>query len=515
MRTRTLKSMNEMSNLPQDTGPLTKALTADLTSGSSLSAPFRAALYSEAIDAVANISTSYTISVGDQFDGTISSSSDADWVRVNLTAGETYVFTVWGTGGSAAGLDDTLLRLYGSSGNLLLTNDDVDPSVGNHFSLIEFTATTTGTYYLGVSAYGGETGTYRLQAATNVYTVEQVVTQLIDFGWGIPTPIAHDERTGDTMTVNIAALTAAGQQLALWALEAWSVATGMTFSTTTSTSADILFDDNQAGAFAGPEAYFPNTGQIVQASVNISTNWLSTYGTSIGSYSFLTYLHEIGHALGLVHAGNYNGAGNYATNAVFLNDSYQMTVMSYFDQIDNTFINADFAFPITPMIADIAAVAELYGATISAYAGNTIWGANSNIGGYLGTIFGYLFDDNTINTSIYNNGPVAFTIQDSSGTDTLDLSTTTSNNNVNLVSGSVLDVAGMVGNVVIAQGTIIENYVGGSGNEQVSGNSANNQLNGNGGFDTLDGGAGNDTLDGGGLADSLLGGADDDTLFGR
>ncbi|WP_461307882.1 M10 family metallopeptidase C-terminal domain-containing protein, partial [Albidovulum sp.] len=485
----------------------------DASAGASTAAatlPHPSAQYVEIGDAAAGTGTSYTIGIGDRFDGTISSTSDTDWVRVSLTAGQSYVFSVWGTG-LAAGLDDSVLTLYNASGAQIAFNDDVFAAGGNYFSQIEFTAATSGTYYLGVAGYGGATGSYRLQTSTNVYTLDEVVTQLTEFGWGFPTAIAHDEQAGDTMLVNISALTAAGQQLAQWALEAWSVATGITFLTTTSTAADILFDDSQPGAFAGPDS-FNAAGQITQASVNISTNWLASYGTTIDSYSFLTYLHEIGHALGLYHAGPYDGSGSWATDAVFLNDSYQMTVMSYFNQVENTFINADFALPITPMVADVAAMDFLYGGTTSAHAGDTVWGAGSNVGGYLGTIFSYIFDGVAANPAIYGGGPVALTIQDSGGTDTIDLSTLSTGNRIDLGQEAVSDVAGLIGNLVIARGTVIENVIGGSGNDEIIGNAVANDLSGGSGNDTLTGGDGDDLLNGGSGGDVLDGGAGIDTV---
>lgn len=65
---------------------------------------------------------------------------------------------------------------------------------------------------------------------------------------------------------------------------------------------DIVFDDAEPGAFTIATA----GARLCYASVNV--------GTDINSYTFQTYVHEIGHALGLGHPGNYNGAGNYVTS---------------------------------------------------------------------------------------------------------------------------------------------------------------------------------------------------------
>ena len=495
--------------------PDTTALSMPLdTSTGTLTGPLPSASYAEVADAASGTGTAYTIGIGDLFDGDIAYGGDSDWVRVNLTAGESYVFTVWGTGGSTVGLQDSTMTLYSGGGVQVAQNDDAQYDAGNYFSQIRFTAATSGTYYVGVAGFDTTyTGSYTLQTSTNIYTLDQVVTQLVDFGWGISTPIAHDERPGDTIVADISQLTAAGQQLALWAFEAWSTVTGMTFITGT-TGADIVFDDSQAGAFGGPSSYYPSSGQIVQSEVNISTNWLTTYGTNIGSYSFLTYLHEIGHALGLFHAGAYDGSAAFGTDATFLNDSYQMTIMSYFDMVDNTFINASDYLPITPMIGDIAAIEMLYGPITTARTGDTTWLGNSNVGGYLETIFGYLFDGDTVDSAMFNNALVAFTIQDSGGIDTVDLTGQTVGNRVDLRQEAVSDVDGLIGNMVIARGSVIENALGGAGNDSLTGNDAANQLIGNGGADLLDGLDGHDWLDGGLGNDTLYGGDGNDTLNG-
>ena len=108
----------------------------------------------------------------------------------------------------------------------------------------------------------------------------------------------------------------------------------------------------------------------------------------------LTYNHETGHALGLGHSGDYpidfENPYPYAIFGVdneFANDSWQTTTMSCFHQDDNHYIDADFAVPVTPMVADIIAIQNLYGIPADINSENTEYGSNSNVGSYLGELF--------------------------------------------------------------------------------------------------------------------------------
>ena len=450
------------------------------------------ATVSEGGDVAASTSTTAVMSVGDRFEGSINSGSDSDWIRIELTAGESYVFSSWGTGGTAAGINDTVLNLRDASGSLVTSNDDVVPG-SNLFSQITYTATSSGTFYLDVGSYLTETGSYSVSALTDTFSVEEIATQLTEFGWGVPTTLRHDERTGQTMTVDITGLTVEGQQLALWALESWTNVTGISF-TTTSGSADITFDDDQAGAFAGPDAYNPNTGIITSASVNVSSSWLASDGTTLDSYSYQTYVHEIGHALGLYHSGNYNGSATYGVDNHFLNDSYQMTVMSYFSISENTNVNASNYLLAGPMLADIYAIQSLYGTPTNVFSGDTVWGRNSNVGGIQGTLMGYLFDGDSVNASIYGGGMLAMTIYDSGGTDLIDVSGRSDHQYLDLREGRFSNVAGLTGNLGVAIGAVIENGTTGSGNDTLIGNASDNVLTGGTGNDSIDGNAGTDTL---------------------
>lgn len=96
----------------------------------------------------------------------------------------------------------------------------------------------------------------------------------------------------------------------------------------------------------------------------------------------------------------------------------------------------------------------------------------------------------------------ATTLNDSSGTDTINAAAITSNSYLNLNSGSTSTLKGT--NLIISAGTTIENAFTGDGNDWIIGNNAANVISSGRGDDIIDGGAGNDTLKGGRGNDSYL-----------
>ncbi len=128
---------------------------ADLSSGTGSYTVSAASVTTD--DYVANSSTTGRVTVGSSTTGNIESSGDHDWFAVTLTSGQSYQFRLTSTS------LDSYLRLYSSSGKSVASDDD---SGGNLNSLISYTATSSGTYYLDASDYSTGTGSYTVAAAT-------------------------------------------------------------------------------------------------------------------------------------------------------------------------------------------------------------------------------------------------------------------------------------------------------------------------------------------------------------
>ncbi len=375
-----------------------------------------------------------------------------------------------------------------------------------------------------------------------VYTNDQIADYLETGYWtdqGVQSA-RFNVQAGDTLAFNVSGLPDDEAFFARAAMESWANVTGIQMvEVTTPDTADIVFVNNDTGgAYTVWEAV--SGGYITGATVNIPSWWIDGDEYNLNSYSFQTYIHEVGHALGLGHAGPYNGTATYRTDSaeigdnIYLNDSWQATIMSYFSQTDNTSIDASYAYTLTPMVADILAVHSMYGTPTTIRTGDTVYGYNSTAGGYLDH-----FSEVT--------SPIAATIYDNGGIDTIDLSQVTADQKIVLIAEQASDIMGGTGNLFIARGVEIENAISGSGDDTLTGNDTtggvglnltagsswgaavgdsftsienvtgsdfSDTIIGSAGDNVLKGGAGNDTLDGRQGADELFGGAGNDTLRG-
>ena len=108
-------------------------------------------------DAPASIETSYMMSAGDTFEGTITNTAGdtEDWISIEMEAGTTYTITVTGIlAGTTTGAMDTILSLMDSKGGMVDMNDD-DSGMGgvSPGSKLVFTPEVSDTYYISVSTY--------------------------------------------------------------------------------------------------------------------------------------------------------------------------------------------------------------------------------------------------------------------------------------------------------------------------------------------------------------------------
>lgn len=490
---------------------------------------------------LASLATAVTIGTGTTF-GNMDVVNDNDYYAINVTAGMLYSFAY--SGGVSGGADrngeygENLARLtvYNAAGTALSTNFNFESSTS-------YFAATSGTIYVraaGSTEAGlGGTGGYTLDvtaidpstrdplqslnwdSADNIDTVlvAGVRTAYVYFA---PAGVNFGERADNGAAGSMVTFgwTAAQQAAVMSALGEYTPITGINYVVTTDAAQAefrlLTTESARYGAYFYPQdpAYGTQEGIGV---FNLRSGGFGSDNGSLqpGGYSYAVILHEFGHAHGIAHPHDTGGGSEImlgvtaSTGSLGVYDLNQgvYTVMSYNDgwitDPDGvrgySVANRTSGWSETLGAFDIAVLQARYGV----HANNT--------GDNVYTIADVQLD------SQYR------TIWDTGGTDTIAYSGAR-DANIDLLAatldytptgGGVVSFArGIFGGFTIANGVVIENATGGSGNDVLIGNRANNILTGNVGNDTLMGRDGNDTLIGGEGNDSLDGGAGKDILLG-
>ena len=229
-----------------------------------------------------------------------------------------------------------------------------------------------------------------------------------------------------------------------------------------------------------------------------------------GGEGYQTFVHEIGHALGLAHphgGGTESDASIFPDATAFTTGTYGLnqgvwTTMSYnvgwnFDSAGRNTSgwssdSMSYGRNSTPMAFDIAALQALYGANTTYNTGDNIYTLDITNG--VGTDWSCIWDAGGNDTISNLNSSTSCTID-------LRAAPLTGVN----AGGYISSAIGIYGGFTIANGVSIENALGGSGNDTLIGNGFANFIMGGAGNDTLIGGGGNDTLLGGDGNDRILG----------
>lgn len=189
-----------------------------------------------------------------------------------------------------------------------------------------------------------------------------------------------------------------------------------------------------------------------------------------GEYGTYVLTHETGHALGLKHPFIQEQAGGGAADPPYLSaieDTTKWTVMSYNQSVDQYLLQYS--------ELDIAALQYIYGPSTNARTGNDTYKLSETTPNFIWDGQGV---DNIDGSSI--NQPITLYL------------TTGEWGYIGSSSGTYITSPGQI---TVNFGTVIENAIGGSGNDKLVGNTADNSLSGGAGNDVLYGGDGNDTFD--------------------
>ena len=300
---------------------------------------------------------------------------------------------------------------------------------------------------------------------------------------------APDYGKGEDKAATRFGLNSTQQQAFETALQSWASVANISFSEITETSTNVgeiriafssAVGDDAAGHAWLPSSYYAQGGDIWLNPETFSGPWAKN------SDNLHTLVHELGHALGLTHPNDQP----YTSSNLY-------TVMSYVSAPNSTWItdlgNNKYSYryimPEGPQLHDILAIQYLYGANYKYNSGDNTYTFDPSI-----PFFRTLWDGGGKDTISASNFSEPVTINLNAGSFS-SLTIKSISPNLNWTTPPKEKIYDGTNNLAIAYGAVIENAVGGSGDDKLIGNSVSNYLDGGAGNDELFGGGGNDYFD--------------------
>jgi flagellin-like hook-associated protein FlgL len=342
------------------------------------------------------------LSLVDADGNTVASGSSANLLTVNLQSGGSYFVKATRTSGgtiTGASLTSVTLQAEAYHPDIPSTGDThIDSvltggpafwrSVGQELDLngrsitagvngfASGSALTTITYSFMNTASGGATSTGGTYSA---YPTGSVIGNSADDQYG-RVPFTADQ-----------------QAAVRRALDYYSSIIGVTFVEKTDGSAGNLNFANNTQTVSGGYAYSPQSiGEKTYIYMNNTATYTAANNLEDGDYGYTALIHEIGHAMGLKHPGNYNAGGGGASPPYLPGsmDSRAYTTMSYSTPSGWTGTDAS-----TMGYLDIAALQYLYGKGDNPNQTFTFTDSDASV---LKTIWA-TGDDNVVNVSALTN----------------------------------------------------------------------------------------------------------------
>jgi hypothetical protein len=512
-------------------------------------------------DAPNSLATTFELEVGTNY-AYLDAAFDRDLYKVELTAGMVYTFTYNGGVSSGTDWNDEAGESIGVLTLLNSAGGTVVPAQVNYETGLTFVAQTSGTYYLQAQAYsnfagvpgpemtGGYTIDVREVALADMDPLESLHwdsasnVAAVDVG-GVPTVYVYFAPAGENFGQTEATddhppgtpMTTYGWEqhqidAVMHALNTqYTPITGINYVITGDSSeaqfrlTTTINDDFGARFYPNDPASYGSLAGV--GTFNLASGGFGTLPESLlpGGFSYAVILHEFGHAHGVAHPHDTGGGSEIMLGVTAATGSYGLynlnqgvyTVMSYNDAWD---FHPDGPTSEHPTGAIGAVAGHGWSETLGAFDIAVLqqrYGVHANATG----------DNNYVLTDDYLEASYK-TIWDSAGNDTisyagnldahidllaatLDYSPTGGGvisfvHNEPQNDGNPADdyITEIKGGYTIANGVVVENATGGSGDDLLLGNSANNVLTGNDGNDTLGGRTGIDLYRLGAGADTAI-----------